>query len=241
MKKIFLAVCLLCSLSVFVSAKENEKQQFRVNAEAEVKVTPDRASMTFGVYYKDADLKKGRSQMQKVIADALAFCRKNGVQEKNLKTDYISVSPRYSNKFSKSSGYDKEVLEYDLTQTFTVVLEDVSKYDTILYGLLELGINKVENIAFYSSQVRKYRDEARLLAVKAAKEKATLLSNAAGVKLGKVINLSEDSVYTPYYGRNNFANASQNMTQYEGGYEGEGFSAGQTAIKASVSLVYEID
>ncbi|WP_424245255.1 hypothetical protein Dip510_000286 [Elusimicrobium posterum] len=239
---VFLALTLLAGIGF-----AKEKERFSVNADAEVRIKPDRVTITFGVNESEEVLKTGKDRMKKVVGEALAFCKKNGVKDKYIQTENIYISPRTKRKYEHNNrkypdGVD--VIYYDFNQTFTVTLEDLTKYDTILYGLLDLGINKVENVNFYSTQMRKYRDEARLAAIKHAQEKAALLTGAVGIKLGKVVNISEDS-YQSYWGgyRNAMSNVSQNMVQNYGGGDEEAtdLAAGMISVKAKVTLYYDLD
>lgn len=244
MKKYIFTALVLCLLSGASAAKPAEKELFRVSADAEVRVRPDRASVTFGVSEKVKDLKQGKEQMKKTINAALAFCKRNGVKDKYIQMDSVYISPRYStvSVYKKDGGSEtKEVLEYELGQSFTVTLEDLAKYELILYSLLDLGINQVESISFYSTQMRKYRDEARLLAIKHAQEKAALLTGAVGLKLGKVLNIREDSFNNFYYGGRGVSNVSQNVAQSSASGENADLAAGMISVKAGVTLTYEID
>ena len=50
-------------------------------------------------------------------------------------------------------------------------LKDISKYEDVLSGVLESGANYVEGIEFRTTELRKYRDQARVMAIKAAKDR----------------------------------------------------------------------
>ena len=88
---------------------------------------------------------------------------------------------------------------------------------------------------FYSSEIRKYRDEARLAALQAAQEKAALLARAAGIKTGQIKALEE--MPSPVYYLS-ASNAVQNLSG--GGTDGE-LGSGLISVKASVSVSYEIE
>lgn len=232
-----------CNMAPYCGGKTpqtaQEPQFFRVSADAEVRVKPNRASLTLGVFEHTADLKQGRETMQKTIAAAVAYCEKNGVENKSIQTQNIRITPIYDTrtKYTKNGFQEQtEVRQYELTQTFTVTLDDPAQYENLLYGLLDLGINRVEEISFYSSDMRQYRDEARLMAVEHAKEKAALLAKAAGVTLGPVVNVSEETFSNYYRGPSNF---SQNVvTEAPAGESGP--ATGMISVKAGVSLVYRL-
>ena len=123
----------------------------------------------------------------------------------------------------------------------------MKKTSAILASALEAGANQVINVEFYTSELRKYRDQARELAMKAAKEKAQALANAAGAEAGCVLNINENSwsYYNGWwYGRNQnmwMQNTVQNTAPGagSGGSAGdEPISLGQISIKAEVGATF---
>ena len=68
---------------------------------------------------------------------------------------------------------------------------------------------------FYTSELRKYRDQARDLAMKAASEKAQALANAAGAQTGCVLNINENSwsYFNGLWGGRNNSLMTQNVVQ----------------------------
>ena len=126
----------------------------------------------------------------------------------------------------------------------------VKKTSPILAAALKAGANQVVNVDFYASELRKYRDQARELAMKAAKEKAQALANAAGSESGCVLNISENSwsYYNGWwYGRSGQNTMTQNVVQNATPNTGSGsntgdepISLGQISVKAEVSATFGI-
>jgi len=253
MKKTFLILIpILAALWCAVAAqgepapKPGDKQLFSVSANAEIYVKPDRVHMTLGVSERSKDLHAAKERMSGTLKKAIAFCKAKGIQDKYIQTSYISIYPDYRYDDDRT----RTVLRhYALTQTFTVTLENPELYETLLYSLLDMGINNVEHISFATSELRKYRDEARLAAVRAAREKAKLLTDAAGIKLGKAVNIQEiQQRMTPSFrlGRGSQSAASQNVAFYSEGDvpaegAGEGFAVGTIPVRAEVIVTYELE
>ena len=63
------------------------------------------------------------------------------------------------------------------------------KFEDLLSDALEAGVTHVQGIEFRTTELRKHRDRARSLALKAAQEKAELLADGAGRKIGKAISI----------------------------------------------------
>ena len=120
----------------------------------------------------------------------------------------------------------------------------------MLLAALKSGANEVQDVQFYTSELRKYRDQARDLAVKAAGEKAQALSGAAGAQVGCVISITENTS-TQYYGswrggrdtalwaQNTFQNALPAQGATAQGDDSP-ISLGQIAVRAEVNASYSL-
>ena len=99
------------------------------------------------------------------------------IDEGDIQTDSIHVEMAYD-------SHDGTVVDYyQVTKSVQVFLRDVSKFEPLLTGVLRAGANHIYDVQFSTSELRKYRDQARALAVKAAIEKANDLASAAGLKV----------------------------------------------------------
>ena len=98
-------------------------------------------------------------------------------------------------------------------------------------------------VTLRTSKLRQYRDQARIQAVKAAKEKALALAGELGAKVGKAHSMTEGSHDYPVYGYN-AANMSQNMSIGMGGGEGAAspaFEAGAISSSATVTVAFVLE
>lgn len=243
MKKHLTVLFALFLLSASLYAKDCGNKYFNVTSEAEVLVQPDSAKLTFGISMRTKTLEEGKNKMKKILDKAYAFCGKKGIKRKYIQLNNINISPFYYNREVCRDGgkcYDEESLRYGFNQTFTVTLNNLSNYEQLLYGLLELGVNQVENVEFYTKDLRKYKDEARLLAISNAKEKAKLLSESSGIKLGKIVNVRENAPQAPSFRP---APSVSNVVQNSYGAspaQGEAAGAGQIKVKSEITLTYKL-
>ena len=239
MKKIILAV--FASVLIFSGVyAAGSKQYFTVEADAIIRAKPDKVVLSVGVITKGKSLSETKKRNSDIIKKAIEFCKNSGIQGKNIQSDYINISPEFRN-------YETYEIQFIINQNFNIILEDISKYDEILSGLLELGINQVHGIDFQVNDLKKYRNESRKLAVAAAKEKAAFLAQEAGIKLGNIININDFSSNWYPFGRfagNRAANISQNMAQAGGAGGGdmpETLAPGMVSVRSSIILTYEIN
>ncbi len=120
----------------------------------------------------------------------------------------------------------------------------------MIIAALKTGANEIQDVQFYTSELRKYRAPARELAMKAAGEKAGALASAAGAQAGCVLSISENTwayYYGSWRGGREAALWAQNAIQNASSSQGESaqmeespVSLGQIAVRAEVSASYSL-
>jgi uncharacterized protein YggE len=212
-------------------------RQISVSGSAEVKVTPDEVDLNVTVETRNANLDQAKRDNDDRIAGALRFLKQNGVKEKDIQTDYLSIQPIFDSreKLAVTPGL------YQVRKGIGIRLLDVGNFDTIFTGLINNGVNYVLGIEFRTSELRKYKDQARVMAVRAAKEKAEAMAAELGVKVGLPTNISVNewsSSMSRQGGMNQ--NASQDAAR-SSGEGGESFSAGQISVSATVNVSFVLE
>jgi uncharacterized protein len=235
------------------AAQTTTPPQITVSGSAEVKVAPDEIMLSVGVESRNTTLEPARLDNDQKINAVLAFLKQSRIKDKDIQMDYISIQPDYDYHTSFSESRVKPAA-YIVRKNLQIRLVDVAGFQEVLTGLLTNGVNFVDGIDFRTTQLRKYRDEARTMAIRAAKEKATALTSELGAKLGRVTNINANDCsgyYGNYWGRaaagfnNMVVNASQNQAAPNPGgatdtTEGA-FAAGQISISATVDVSFLID
>jgi uncharacterized protein YggE len=156
--------------------------------DAEVRVAPDEAVVTLGVQTEDAQLAVAKTNNDDIVRRVLERLRGFGIADDHIQTEYIGISPTYD-----YPSYAMPRLKgYDVQKTIVVTMSDLSKFEELLSGVLDAGANYLHNVQFQTTELRKYKDQARALAVQAAKEKATALAAALGQELGEPVTITEE-------------------------------------------------
>ena len=225
------------------AAVETQPAVISVSGEAEVKVVPDEVVITLGVetYHHELSVAKGRND--RIVENTIAEARQAGVPAKNIKTDYLGLEPNYSDDY-----FEYVVEGFWVRRTITITLDDISRFEALLTAITESGATNVHGIEFRTTELRKYRDQARELALLAAREKATAMSAALGESLGAVRSIYEDyagwySWYSYGWWGSRYSSMMQNVVQNAGGapQEVEGsFAPGQISVTARVSVSFEL-
>ena len=125
---------MLALLALPLTPAFSQTPQISVSGSAEVKVAPDEVRLSVGVETRDADLNIAKSQHDERIASALKFLRASGVPDKDVQTDFISVSPEYDYNSSRI----KPVV-YIVRKSIEIKLTTVTNLEPILTGLRRGG------------------------------------------------------------------------------------------------------
>jgi uncharacterized protein YggE len=233
----FLVVFAACSGA---QAAENDVRQITVTGDADVLVKPDEAVVRFSVQTKDKDLDDAVGQNDSRTARVLRAMKKLGVSARHIKTDHMNIWPEYHH-------YESKVKAYRVRKSITVTVKDTDKLEDVLKKAIDAGANGIDGVQFRSTDLRKHKDKARLMAVKAAREKAVDMAGALGQKIGRPRTINEQpSNYNGwggwwggYYGNVTAQNAVQNVGPAQGA-TGEITALGQIRINAKVMVAFEL-
>jgi len=235
MSKIILAT--LVSLVTILAAQA----QINVSGSAEIKAVPDEVDISTGVETRDGQLSAATQQNGERVARALAFLKGVGISDKDIQTASLEVQPDFGSDDSRV-----EPRFYRVRKSIEVKLKDVTKMEGVLTGLLTNGVNSIYDVQFKTTDLRKYRDQARQMAIKAAKEKADAMCAELDIKRGKPVSINAQD-YGGYYvwpgGPWGWRNGGMNMNSFQNAAQtvGDGAAAGSVAIgQISVSATVNV-
>lgn len=159
-----------------------------VAASAAILVVPDEVMVRFSVEDRSPKLADAVKACDTSTAAVLDFLKQSGIAAKDVGSDFIEIVP----DFNGPGGVDLLVPRFfDVRRGFALRLREVAKFDALLTGMLEAGVDRVQEVEFRTTALRKHRDQARLQAVRAAREKAVALAGELGAKVGKPFSIEE--------------------------------------------------
>ncbi|AOC96179.1 26 kDa periplasmic immunogenic protein precursor [Flavobacterium anhuiense] len=202
-----------------------------VNGEGKVKVAPDQVCISASVETKGNNAKDVKKQNDEKMDAVLKFIKKMNIPTADFKTKQVALNPQYD--------YEKKKTSYNATQTVEIVVKDLTKYDELMEGLVQQGINRIDRVSFESSKLAQYESEARKLAMKDAKVKAEEYVSVLGQKVGKAFTISDNSqVYRP---QPMYAAMRMKEADAMGGASNETLAIGEIEITANVSVSFMLD
>ena len=190
MKKAVVWVALLLAITVQAQEQKPQVPQISVTGEGKVKIVPDQAVITVGFQNSGKDAKEVKTLNDEVVDRVIKFLKKSGVPASDYKTNNVSLQ--------KSYDFEKKKSNFQANQTLNITLKDLSKYDDIMMGLSDAGVNSIQGVEFKSSKMENYEKEARKNAMLNAKQKAADYVSVLGQKVGKALLITDNSqVYIP--------------------------------------------
>jgi len=204
---------------------------------------PDIASFSFDVITEGGtDVAALQSQNAAQMNKAIDFVTKQGVDKKDITTSQYSIRPRYeTSNCDYGSGKPcppPAIVGYTVQQSVYVKVRDFKLISPLLSGVVTSGANSVSNIQFAIDDSTKIENTARAEAIQKAQTKAQSIADAAGFRLGRLLEISENNSM-PYY--------NQPMLAKGGGMESVSDSTaptiepGSQEVTINVSLKYEIN
>jgi uncharacterized protein YggE len=236
-RAVALLALLLAACRVETAAAEADPPLITVSGQAELSVVPDEVVFTLGVEKTDKDLAVAKAQNDASVRQILALARRFDVAAGDVKTDYISVTMRYSTDLAEELDENqqrkvrREFVGYEVSKTVIVRFTNIARFEEFFSEVLKAGVSSVRGVDFRTSQLRKHKDEARALAIRAAKEKAAALAREIGQSIGKAHSISEE-------GERGSVNSANYSTRIGGSFsEDEGSTIAPGTIKVTARVV----
>lgn len=177
-----------------------------VTGKGEVFAKPDIATFTFSVTAKEADASTAKSKSAETTNAILAYLKEKGVEDRDVKTQYYNLSPRYEypREICPVGSYcppgEPKLVGYEVTQSILVKVRKTDDAGMLLSGIAELGATNVSGLSFTIDDEESIKAEARDAAIKDAQEKAQKLAADLGVRLVRMTGYWENEGPMPYYG-----------------------------------------
>ena len=242
MRSFFVLVAAIALFTTPALAQQDpERPLITVSGQAEVRVPPDEIVFTLSVESIDKDIMVAKNKTDASIKEILALARTSNVKEDDVQTSYISVEPRYNVDdldYEQRRGVKREFVGYRVSKTVAVRLRDIPRFDGFLSDVLKAGVTRVTNVEFRDSQLRKHKDQARTMAIKAAQEKARLYAAEIGQTIGKAYSITETS--NDYAPRNVSQNASTVVESYGDRASDSAIAPGLISVTAQVTVSFRL-
>ena len=204
-----------------------------VQGSAVLFANPDEVLLSLVIYKKGENLSEARTAYQIQSKEVISFLKSQGVPDQHIQTQYVTSGPK-----RKRNSNDIEY--YYSRQNINVCIRDLSKFDDILNGLVDLDIHKLGKVSFRADNIADKRQEALKLAIRNAKQKAEMLVNEIGQTIGKAVIINEIQNRSTSHNAENYG-ASPTVVHGTSITTTQGFAPGQLEVKSIVNVSFELD
>lgn len=214
----------------FQTLPQNFPQDISVTGEGKAYVRPDIALVNLGVNTQGLKSQDVVNKNNEIMNKVINSIKELGVEDKDIQTTLYNLNPIYD----YSDKGQRVFRGYSLEQQIRVKIRNFDKISDILDKTTSNGANTVGDLQFTVDDMEKVRSEARAKAIDQAKEKVLTLVNQAGLKIVKLVNISEGCGPIPVPCGGGFAGAALRESvppQIE---------PGQLEVSTSVTLTYRV-
>lgn len=223
-------------LPISINQTSTEKNSsFNVEGSASLEAIPDQAEVTLGITLAGTDIASTQDKVNVTIKTITDQLKKQGVNSENITTQNYQVYPEYNYELEPAT-----VNGYRVSTNLHVEIDDLSKVSEVIDTATANGANQVGGIQFtLSDELEKtLTKQARMEAIENAKENARELSSLAGMRLGRIINITESrggGVQPPIA----FARSEMMAMDAGGGIAPTPIEPGSSTFEYYVTLSYE--
>jgi uncharacterized protein YggE len=164
-----------------------------LSAYGETRISPDMATITFGVMTTAPTAAAAMAANRTRMNALTAALRAQGIGDRDIQTSNLNLNAQYNyvqDQPPKLTGYQAQ-------NDVTVTARDITRLGQTVDAVVSAGANQINGIGFGLQDPRVAEDQARQAAVQALTAKAALYAQATGMRVTRLINLSEGGGYTP--------------------------------------------
>ncbi|NKK82633.1 SIMPL domain-containing protein [Rhizobium leguminosarum] len=216
-----LALPLAAAAPAFAQEARPREPVISVTGDGESSVAPDMAVVNLAVVKQAKTAREALDENNKAMNDVLAALKGGGIADRDLQTSGFSIQPQYNYPQPVDGEQQQpQLIGYQTINSVTVRLRDLAKLGAVIDQSVTLGINQGGEIQFTNDKPDTAIEEARKAAVADAVKRAKTLSEAAGVKLGRILEINENvprAMPQPVYRATMMKEASDAAVPVQGG------------------------
>lgn len=236
MRLVFVAT-LLCGATCFAEDVKLAPRHVSVTGTAVVRAQPDVVVWHVQVRRTNKELAKAHSECDEGVKRVLRLRDELKLNVEDVQTGHLSVQKIFDRD---SAGNHTSFRHFQVNRSITLRQHDTTTFDHVLARLMDASDIEVSH-SLESSRYHELRQQTRLEAVKAARQKAAAMTELLGGKLGRVLRIEE-----PVERFGGAGLALSNMA-YAGPRQAEAdqapgtFAPGSIEIRVSIEVSFEIE
>lgn len=227
MKKVLFFIALVFSFSSCMIKTEKKARTITVTGTGTVAVENKEATLVLSVLSRNEDVVKASEEnAQKMTAVMQAVTDASNGNNTMHTSDYSIRQEEIDRQYSK-----KTTIQYIVSNRLHVTVKDITKTGIIIDAAIKAGANQMNSLTYGAGDTTEIEKQARILAVRDADQKASILVSTSGLTLGQVVNIQEhENSYSPL----------RNTVLYKKEAISTPISGGSSSVSVTIDVTYEI-
>jgi uncharacterized protein len=209
-----------------------------VSAEGSSARKPDLALFSAGVTSSGKTAGEALAANSADMSRVITALKRAGIADKDIQTSQLSLNPVYAQQRPRTdSSMEPEqplIIGYQVTNTVSVRQRKIGEFGAVIDTLVSAGANQVNGPSFQIDNPDEAMDEARTEALAKARARANLYARAAGLKVLRILSISEAGGYAP---QPQMMNTRATAADSGGAPP---VAAGEVSLNASVTVQFEL-
>ncbi|MGE0531506.1 MAG: SIMPL domain-containing protein [Hyphomonadaceae bacterium] len=164
-----------------------------VNADGSSEARPDMAIVNLGVTTEGQTAAAALAENARRMTALTAALRRAGVAERDIQTSNVSVYPQQV----YGEGQAPRITGYQANNSVTVKVRRIDNTGRVIDAAVGAGGNTVNGVSFTHADPDAQLDVARRDAIAEARRRAELYANALGMRVNRIVSVSEGGGYAP--------------------------------------------
>jgi uncharacterized protein len=218
MKKLTILFLFICS-SAITGQTISPENRIVVIGKAEIEIPADKAVFRIKLSFKDAeDVKKAFALHKEAEGKLVSFLRDLKIPNENIEYTLINVGKKYS--YDDDDAPNPKKTFYVTNQTVYITLDSIKTYADFMLRLISSGFSDVGTY-FISSKADDFHGQLIEKAIEMATQKAQVMANKAGRKLGKIIRVADTDEDDPNFNYHGYGMINGSIERPLKGWRGD--------------------
>ena len=210
-----------------------------LSAEGRSNKTPDLAVFNAGVTSQGKTASEALAANSADMNKVVAALKKAGIADRDIQTSNLNLNPVYEQQRQMLNGAiepaQPKIIGYQVNNTVNVRQRNLAQFGRVLDTLVTAGANQINGPSFQMDDADAATDEARAEAMKKARARATLYARAAGLKVVRILTITESGGYAPQPQAMFVRAAMSDMAAAP-----TPVAAGEVSMTSSVTVLFEL-
>ena len=249
-------------MPIHLTTTNDRTETISFSGVGEMTTTKDVARISFSFSELDKDVSVARKVVSEKAEMAYMELKQLGIEERDMKTTRYNIRPEYEYvtvpvlpipiplSGQQGGGYshggrkqERRLVGYRVSHSSSIRIRDIDTVGNILDTISDLKPENVSNLTFTldDEEQKQLEEEAEIVAITNAREKAERVAEQSGITLGKIVGVRFDSP-RPYYSKSSLRNVaySETFAVEEQSAPTTPVALGEDKITATVVLTYEL-